>query len=95
VHNQNLKRQGLPTTEEQEKLDILKKAWNAEGSPFKGTPFDPSKLNLPGGSMGGMGGMPPGMPPGMMMPPGMPGMPGRPGMMPPGMLPPGQGPTSQ
>jgi len=24
----------------------LKKAWDAEGSPFKGTPFDPSKLNL-------------------------------------------------
>jgi len=28
---------------------MLKKAWNSEGSPFKGTPFDPSKFNLPGG----------------------------------------------
>jgi hypothetical protein len=26
----------------------LKQAWDAEGSPFKGTPFDPSKLNLSG-----------------------------------------------
>jgi hypothetical protein len=26
----------------------LKKAWDAEGSPFKGQPFDPSKLNLSG-----------------------------------------------
>jgi len=33
---------------------MLKKAWDAEGSPFKGQPFDPSKLNLQGG-----GGMPP------------------------------------
>ena len=30
-------------------IDMLKKAWDAEGSPFKGTPFDPSKFNLPGG----------------------------------------------
>ena len=27
----------------------MQKAWNAEGSPFAGTPFDPSKINLPGG----------------------------------------------
>ena len=49
VHEQNLKQRGLPTTEEQEKIDMLKKAWNAESSPFKGTPFDPSKFNLPTG----------------------------------------------
>ena len=30
---------------------MLKNAWDAEGSPFKGQPFDPSKFNLPGGSM--------------------------------------------
>ena len=30
---------------------MMKLAWNAEGSPFAGTPFDPSKFNLPGGSM--------------------------------------------
>ena len=36
--------------------DMLKNAWNAEGSPFKGTPFDPSRLSLgpPGGSGGGV-----------------------------------------
>ena len=28
--------------------DILKKAWNAKGSPFKGTPFDPSRVQLQG-----------------------------------------------
>lgn len=26
--------------------DILKDAWNAEGSPFKGQSFDPSKINM-------------------------------------------------
>jgi CS domain len=26
--------------------DILKAAWDAEGSPFKGTPYDPSKVNF-------------------------------------------------
>ena len=26
---------------------MMKKAWNAEGSPFKGTPYDPSKFNIP------------------------------------------------
>lgn len=26
--------------------DTLKDAWNAEGSPFKGQSFDPSKINM-------------------------------------------------
>lgn len=26
--------------------DILKGAWNAEGSPFKGQPFDSSKISV-------------------------------------------------
>jgi len=31
---------------------MLAKAWDAEGSPFKGQPFDPSKVNVsPGGMM--------------------------------------------
>ena len=30
--------------------DMLKMAWDAEGSPFKGTPFDPTKVNLQGGN---------------------------------------------
>ena len=28
--------------------DMLKKAWDAEGSPFKGTPFDPSRVQISG-----------------------------------------------
>ena len=37
---------------------MLRKAWDAEGSPFKGTPFDPSAINMSGGvgDMGGAGG---------------------------------------
>ncbi|KAL3929511.1 MAG: hypothetical protein SGPRY_001932 [Prymnesium sp.] len=31
--------------------DLLKKAWDAEGSPFKGTPFDPQAINLNGGGV--------------------------------------------
>ncbi len=27
---------GLPTTEEEKQLEVLKKAWDADGSPFKG-----------------------------------------------------------
>ena len=49
MYEQNRKQRGLPTTEEEKQNEFLKKAWNAEGSPFKGTPFDPSKLNIPGG----------------------------------------------
>uniref|UniRef100_A0A1B6FME9 CS domain-containing protein n=1 Tax=Cuerna arida TaxID=1464854 RepID=A0A1B6FME9_9HEMI len=41
------KRLGLASPEHQEKLDMLKKAWNLEGSPFQGTPFDPSVLQPP------------------------------------------------
>ncbi|XP_002733276.1 nudC domain-containing protein 3-like [Saccoglossus kowalevskii] len=40
------KQQGKPTSKELETHGILKKAWDAEGSPFKGTEFDPSKLNI-------------------------------------------------
>ena len=37
--------------------EILKKAWDAEGSPFKGTPYDPSKVQLATDPFGG--GIPP------------------------------------
>jgi len=50
-HHQKL--QGKPTSEEQKTHDLLKQAWDAEGSPFKGTPFDPSRVNI-SGSGGGM-----------------------------------------
>lgn len=49
MYEQQRKLQGLPTTEEEQQMEALKTAWNAEGSPFKGTPFDPSKLNFQGG----------------------------------------------
>ena len=52
---------GRPSSDELKNEDMLRKAWDAEGSPFKGTPFDPSKINMGGG---GGGSMPlPGMPP--------------------------------
>ncbi len=40
------KRQGKPTIKEMETQEILRKAWNTDGSPFKGTQFDPSTLNI-------------------------------------------------
>jgi hypothetical protein len=46
VYEQNRKRNGLPTTEEEKKLAALKEAWNKPGSPFAGQPFDPSMFNL-------------------------------------------------
>ena len=46
VHEQNRKKQGLPTTEEEKKLETLKKAWESPDSPFYGQPFDPSSINL-------------------------------------------------
>lgn len=46
VYEQNRKKNGLLTTEEEKKLNAMKDAWNAPDSPFKGQPFDPSMFNL-------------------------------------------------
>lgn len=46
MYEQNRKRNGLPTTEDEKKLEQLKEAWNKPDSPFKGQPFDPSMFNL-------------------------------------------------
>ena len=53
MFDQDQKRKGLPTSDELKNEDMLQKAWNAEGSPFQGTPFDPSKVNFSGSPGGG------------------------------------------
>ncbi|XP_023947863.2 nudC domain-containing protein 3 [Bicyclus anynana] len=42
--NQEQKLKGLPTSDEIRNIEILKKAWNAPGSPFQGTEFNPNVL---------------------------------------------------
>lgn len=45
MYEQNRKLNGLPTTEEEQKINVLKEAWNKPDSPFKGQPFDPTMFN--------------------------------------------------
>lgn len=42
------KQMGKPTSDQQKLMDQLKDGWDAEGSPFKGKPFDPSVLDFGG-----------------------------------------------
>ena len=51
MFDQHQKRMGQPTSDDIKNEGMLKEAWNAEGSPFKGQPFDPSTLNISGGGM--------------------------------------------
>uniref|UniRef100_A0A2C9KWC7 CS domain-containing protein n=1 Tax=Biomphalaria glabrata TaxID=6526 RepID=A0A2C9KWC7_BIOGL len=46
MYNQRQKQLGLPQSHELKTHEMLRKAWDAEGSPFKGQPFDPSKFNV-------------------------------------------------
>jgi hypothetical protein len=46
VYEQNRKKNGLLTTEEEKKMKAMKDAWDAPDSPFRGQPFDPSMFNL-------------------------------------------------
>lgn len=43
----NQKLQGKPQSHEMKVHDMLKKGWDAEGSPFKGQQFDPSMFDIP------------------------------------------------
>lgn len=43
--NHERKKLGLPTSQQLNLQETLKKAWNAEGSPFSG-PFDPTTVNF-------------------------------------------------
>ena len=46
VYEQNRKKNGLPTSVEEKKLEALKEAWDKPDSPFRGQPFDPKMFNL-------------------------------------------------
>jgi hypothetical protein len=48
MFDQNQKMMGNPTSDQLRTAEIMKDAWNAEGSPFRGTEFDPTMLNLSG-----------------------------------------------
>jgi hypothetical protein len=52
MFDQHQKRLGKATSDELKNEDMLRKAWDAEGSPFKGQPFDPSLVNFSGGAGG-------------------------------------------
>jgi len=53
MFNEHQKRVGKPQSHEVKVHSMLKDAWNAEGSPFKGTEFDPSKMNISPSGDGG------------------------------------------
>ncbi|KAL5018936.1 hypothetical protein ScPMuIL_004658 [Solemya velum] len=46
MYNDRQKKMGLPQSHEKKVHDVLKQAWDAEGSPFKGQEFDPSKFSV-------------------------------------------------
>eukprot|EP00744_Colponema_vietnamica_P014717 GILI01020605.1.p1 GENE.GILI01020605.1~~GILI01020605.1.p1 ORF type:complete len:201 (+),score=57.95 GILI01020605.1:73-603(+) len=46
MFDQSQKAKGLKTSDELTTEDVIKKAWDAEGSPFKGQPFDPNLIKI-------------------------------------------------
>ncbi|EER16044.1 nuclear distribution protein C, putative [Perkinsus marinus ATCC 50983] len=47
LFDQNQKAQGKPTSDQIRMQEVMKDAWNAENSPFKGQPFDPNLIPAP------------------------------------------------
>lgn len=48
MFDQNQKAKGEPTSDQIRTAEIMKEAWNAPNSPFRGSEFDPTLLNLSG-----------------------------------------------
>lgn len=48
TYDHHQKMLGKPTSGQQKAYNVLEKAWNAPGSPFQGTPFDPTKVDVSG-----------------------------------------------
>jgi len=48
MFDQNQKAKGKPSSDQLRTADIMKDAWNAPGSPFRGSEYDPTLLNLSG-----------------------------------------------
>lgn len=48
MYDQQQKLLGKPTIQQTKIQEVLKDAWDKEGSPFKGQPFDPSTVNICG-----------------------------------------------
>jgi len=58
LFDQAQQRKGLPSSDELKNEEMLRRAWDAEGSPFQGTPFDLSKVNFKQAGAEGVPGMP-------------------------------------
>merc|ERR1719487_1389400 len=48
MFDQCQKTKGEPTSDQIRTADMMREAWNAPGSPFRGSDFDPTLLNLSG-----------------------------------------------
>ncbi|XP_068218951.1 nudC domain-containing protein 3-like [Palaemon carinicauda] len=55
VWNKQQQEQGKPTSDRLKMESMLREAWNAEGSPFKGQQYNPSMVNFATGSSFGPG----------------------------------------
>lgn len=51
MYDEHRKRQGLPTSEQEKMQKLLSDAWDKQGSPFQGIPYDPSRIKVDGSSL--------------------------------------------